>query len=80
MPNGRFPNLIFKQSALPILGCEACKGRMELRHIEPASKRFDLQTFGCKTCDNKETLVVELDFIKINDSGWWERPVSRHAH
>lgn len=81
MLNGRFPKLIFKQSALPILGCETCVKPLELSRVEPASSRFDLQTFGCKTCCRQETLVVELDCIKIHESGWWERPVpARRTH
>lgn len=73
MPN-RFSTMIFKQSALPEFGCDACQRPLTLSRIEPASRKFDLQTFSCNNCDTRETIVVELDEIRIHNTGWWERP------
>jgi hypothetical protein len=73
MTNQHFPD-IHKLSALPAMICEGCLLPLHLRNIEPASRRFDLRTFGCASCDSRETIVVELDQVSTNESGWWERP------
>jgi hypothetical protein len=54
------PNPLYSSAEVGILACSKCHKPMRLAFIEPSSPGFDVRTFECSACDNRECFSVAI--------------------
>jgi hypothetical protein len=54
------PDPLYSRAEIGILGCSKCRRPMRLACIEPSSPGFDVRTFECSACDNRECYSVSI--------------------